>query len=45
MDHYLKVYKQHEADKTSTNDRNEYWRRYQEQQKRVPKSEARFEHG
>ena len=43
--HYIEVYKKHEQEQASTNERNEYWRRWQEQQKRVPKSAARFEHG
>ena len=43
--HYIEVHKKHEQEQASTNERNEYWRRWQEQQKRVPKSAARFEHG
>ena len=43
--HYIEVYKKHEQERVSTNERNEYWRRWKEQQKRVPKSAARFEHG
>ena len=28
--HYLAKYKEHEANRTSTNERNEYWRKYSE---------------
>ncbi len=28
--HYIKKYKEHEARKASTNKRNEYWRKYNE---------------
>jgi len=26
--HYVKILKQHEANRTSTNERNKYWREY-----------------
>ena len=28
--HYIAKYKEHEANRTSTNERNEYWRKYNE---------------
>jgi hypothetical protein len=28
--HYIAKYKKHEKEKTSTNERNEYWRKYNE---------------
>ena len=28
--HYIAKYKQHEKEKTSTNERNEYWRKHNE---------------
>lgn len=31
MAHYLTVYKRHEAERTSTNERNNYWRRYNDE--------------
>lgn len=30
ISHYIKMLKQHEADRTSTNDRNTYWRNYKQ---------------
>ena len=45
MAHYIEVYKRHEENRTSTNERNKYWRRWQEQQNYTPKSLTRFEHG
>ena len=30
LEHYIAKYKEHEARKTSTNERNEYWRKYNE---------------
>jgi hypothetical protein len=31
MAHYLKVYKKHEEEHASTNERNNYWRRYNDE--------------
>jgi hypothetical protein len=28
IEHYVKKYKEHEAKRLSTNERNEYWREY-----------------
>lgn len=30
LEHYIAKYKEHEARKASTNERNEYWRKYNE---------------
>ncbi len=30
LKHYIAKYKEHEARKASTNERNEYWRKYNE---------------
>lgn len=30
VEHYVKVLKQHEANRTSTNNRLDYWRKYYE---------------
>ena len=30
LEHYITKYKEHEARKASTNERNEYWRKYNE---------------
>lgn len=35
--HYLRVYKKHEAEHTSTNERNKYWREYNELVKKQTK--------
>ena len=43
--HYIKKYKEHEARKASTDERNAYWKSYQERKNYVPPSKARFEHG
>jgi hypothetical protein len=32
--HYIKQYKKHEQDRVSTNERNEYWRKYDELDKK-----------
>lgn len=32
MIHYVKMIKEHEARRASTNERNEYWRKYNETQ-------------
>ena len=45
MTHYIKKYKEHEARRASTNERNAYWQSYQERKSYVPPSKARFEHG
>jgi len=37
LEHYIAKCKEHEEQKASTNERNEYWRKY--------KTEARWEHG
>jgi hypothetical protein len=51
-DHYIKKLKEHEENRTSTNDRNAYWEEYNKQKlweenykRRPPPSKARFEHG
>jgi len=51
-DHYIKKLKEHEENRTSTNDRNAYWEEYNKQKsweenykRRPPPSNARFEHG
>jgi len=36
-DHYVMKLKEHEANKTSTNDRNKYWREYNELVKKQTK--------
>lgn len=43
--HYIAKLKEHEENRTSTNDRNEYWKMYGDYKLHVPKSKARFEHG
>ena len=43
--HYIKKYKEHEARRASTDERNAYWKSYQERKSYVPPSKARFEHG
>ena len=43
--HYIKKYKDHEARRASTDERNAYWQSYQERKSYVPPSKARFEHG
>ena len=43
--HYIKKYKEHEARRASTDERNAYWQSYQERKNYVPPSKARFEHG
>jgi len=35
MIHYVKTIKEHEARRASTNERNEYWRKYYEQMGRL----------
>ncbi len=30
LEHYIEKYKEHEARRASTNERNEYWRKYNE---------------
>jgi len=30
LEHYIAKYKEHEACRASTNERNEYWRKYNE---------------
>jgi hypothetical protein len=30
LSHYIKKYKEHEARRATTNERNEYWRKYNE---------------
>ena len=30
LEHYINKYKEHEANATSTDERNEYWRKYNE---------------
>lgn len=43
--HYVKKLKEHEAQRLSTNERNAYWKQYNERQQYTPKSVSRFEHG
>ena len=43
--YYVKKYKEHEAQRLSTNDRSNFWKQYVERQNYTPKSVARFEHG
>jgi hypothetical protein len=43
--HYIKKYKEHEARRASTNERNAYWQQHAERKDYVPQSQARFEHG
>ena len=43
--HYIKKYKEHEARRSSTDERNTYWQHYAERKNYVPQSQARFEHG
>lgn len=43
--HYIKKYKEHEARRASTDERNAYWQQYAERKNYVPRSRARFEHG
>jgi hypothetical protein len=49
IEHYVNIYKQHEAQCVSTNDRTAYWIQYQkekeERENYTPPSKARFEHG
>jgi hypothetical protein len=42
---YIKKYKEHEARRASTDERNAYWQSHQERKCYVPQSHARFEHG
>ena len=51
-DHYIKKLKEHEENRTSTNDRNAYWEEYHKKQiweedykRKLPPSKSRFEHG
>lgn len=51
-DHYIKKLKEHEENRTSTNDRNAYWKEYNKKQleegdykRKLPPSKSRFEHG
>ena len=43
--HYIKKYKEHEARRASTDERNAYWQQYTERKHYVPRSRVRFEHG
>ena len=45
LKHYVQVLKKHEETRASTNERNEYWKRYIAEKNYVPQSKARFEHG
>lgn len=45
LKHYVQVLKKHEETRASTNERNEYWKRYVAEKNYVPQSKARFEHG
>jgi hypothetical protein len=52
LQHYVQILKKHEETRASTNERNEYWKKYAEQTTQsksalsaIPKSAARFEHG
>jgi hypothetical protein len=33
IEHYIKIHKEHEARRTSTNERNKYWKQYTENSK------------
>lgn len=51
-DHYLEKLKEHEQNRTSTNDRNAYWTAYHKQKQeeqdykqKAPPTRATFEHG
>lgn len=35
LDHYITKYKEHEARKASTNERNAYWRKYNENKRLI----------
>ena len=43
--YYVKKYKEHEAQRLSTNERNAFWKQYADRQQYTPKSVSRFEHG
>ncbi len=45
LQHYVQILKKHEETRASTNERNEYWKRYIAEKNYVPQSKARFEHG
>jgi hypothetical protein len=45
LEHYIAKYKEHEARRASTNERNDYWRSYQERKNYTPPTAARYEHG
>jgi hypothetical protein len=43
--HYITKYKEHEENAVSTIERNIYWANYQQLNRYVPRSKARWEHG
>ena len=45
IDHYIEKCKEHESKRTSTFDRNVYWKQWQERQQYAPRSNSRYEHG
>ena len=45
IEYYVKKYKEHEEKQLSTNERNAFWKLYQERKNYAPKSISRYEHG
>jgi len=45
IEYYVKKYKEHEAQRLSTNQRNAFWHKYNERKAYAPRSVSRFEHG
>lgn len=45
IEYYVEKYKEHEAQRLSTNERNAFWKQYTDRQQYTPKSVSRFEHG